>query len=160
MNIFIKLLGLMLVFACAAPFFIKKQNGEALITLNSLKVPELSLPKIEALTNKSTVLEGAGKTSKDELEVFKWRDKNGVVHYSDRQGADKKGKLTQIKGITILPSHSEQATSIDKRSNNQALSPATVPIGNISKLIKDANQVESLLQGRKQYQDGVIDSMK
>jgi len=151
MGIFIKLLIFLLVLACSAPFFLKGPNGNPLISTDKLKLPELSFDILKSKTAQSN--------SKDDLEVYKWRDEKGVIHYSDKQSADKKGSLTQIKGISILPSAS-RPKDVVKQQINSFPSPTTVPLTDIPKLIEDAKQVEQLVQGRKQRQDEMLDSMR
>ncbi len=152
MGIFIKLLIFLLVLACSAPFFLKGSNGMPLISADKLKLPDLSF---DSLKSKPVL-----SNSKENLEVYKWRDEKGVIHYSDKKGADKKGTLTQIQGISILPSAPTKPEKIAKQQTSSFPSPTTVPLADIPKLIKDAKQVEQLVQGRKQRQDEMLDSMR
>jgi len=162
MKIFIKLLVLLLILACASPFFIRGPNGQPLMSLNKLKFPEL--PSIASIQSKSGLFNSTAKTSqaknKGDIEVYKWRDEKGVVHYSDRQDSDKKGKLTEIKGISILPSAPVSTVAIKQQSAPLEIpSPTTVPLNEIPKLIKDAKQLEQVLQQRKQHQDAILDQL-
>jgi len=165
MKIFIKLLILLLILACASPFFIKGPNGTPLMSINQLKLPEFSMPSSNVLKEKIGLFKPSKTTtqklSKGDIEVFKWRDENGVVHYSDRQDSHKKGKLTQIKGITILPTTAE-TQELKQKVNSRINLPSstTIPSGDISKLITDAKQVEQVLQQRKLRQDEVIDGLR
>ena len=161
MKIFIKLLVLLLILACASPFFIRGPNGKPLMSLNKLKFPEL--PSIASIKSKSDLFNSTENSSqaknKGDIEVYKWRDEKGVVHYSDRQDRDKKGKLTEIKGISILSS--APASTVEHKEENglDLPSPTTIPLANIPKLIEDAKKVEQVLQQRKQWQDEVIDQL-
>jgi len=163
MKIFIKLLVLLLILACASPFFIRGPNGKPLMSLNKLKFPELAIPSIATLKNKLDLFNSTEKMrqakNKGDIEVYKWRDEKGVVHYSDRQDRDKKGKLTEIKGISILSS--APASTVEHKEENglDLPSPTTIPLANIPKLIEDAKKVEQVLQQRKQWQDEVIDQL-
>ncbi len=137
MNIFIKLLLLLLILACSAPFFIKRPGGEPLIMLNKLKLPKLSIPSFGLSKNKT-----AQATTQKGIKVFKWKDKNGVIHYSDKQDVNKKAKLTQINKISILPSTSKSEPVNSTSTSFPSLT--TVPLSDIPKLINDAKQVEQL----------------
>jgi len=163
MKIFIKLLLLLLILACASPFFIRGPNGQPLMSINKLIFPELPIPSISVLKSKLGFLNLAEKTSqpntKGDIEVYKWRDEKGVVHYSDRQSGDKKGTLTQIKGISILPSAADSSVVKQEDSSQGLPSPRRIPLANIPKLIDDAKQIEQVLQQRKQRQDAVIDGL-
>jgi len=161
MKIFIKLLILLLILACATPFFIRGPNGQPLMSLNKLKFPEL--PSVASIKSKSGLFNSTEKSSqaknKGDIEVYKWRDEKGVVHYSDRQGSDKKGKLTEIKGISILPSAAVSTVDKTEERSLSVPSPTTIPLANIPKLIEDAKQVEQVLQQRKQHQDEILDQL-
>jgi len=153
MNIFIKLLLLLLTLACSAPFFIKMPDGEPLIRLKKLKPPKLSIPTFGLSKNKITQA-----TTEKGIKVFKWQDKNGITHYSDKQDFNNKAKLTQINKISILPS-----TPNSNPVNNDSTSfPSltTVPLANIPKLINNAKQVEQLVQKRKQMQDNMLNDRR
>ena len=63
MKIFIKLMILLFILACATPFFIKGQNGQTLMSLNKFKLPELPLPSIATLKTKLGVSNSAEDTS-------------------------------------------------------------------------------------------------
>jgi len=152
MGIFIKLLIFLFVLACSAPFFLKGSSGMPLISIDKLKLPDLSFDSLKSKTAQSS--------SKDSLEVYKWRDEKGVIHYSDKKGADKKARLTQIQGISILPSAPIEPEKTVNQQTNSFPSPTTVPLADIPKLIQDAKQVEQLVQGRKQRQDEMLDSMR
>lgn len=83
-----------------------------------------------------------------------------MVHYSDRQDSGKKGKLTEIKGISILPSAPVSTVGNKQESTTSDFpSPTTVPLNTIPKLIEDAKQVEHVLQQRKQRQDEILDQL-
>jgi len=113
MGIFIKLLIFLVVLACSAPFFLKGSNGMPLISVDKLKLPELSFDSLKSKTTQSN--------SEESLEVYKWRDEKGVIHYSDKKGADKKGTLTQIQGISILPSAPKPEKVVKQQLNHYAL---------------------------------------
>lgn len=165
MKLFIKLLILLLILACAAPFFLKGPNGRPLINLDKYKLPDLLIPSIDDFKNTLGLSSSDGNKAtvvkKGAIQVYKWRDERGVVHYSDRQDSGQKAKLTQIKGITILPTN--QTTQVPKLPEKNTVNLpglTTVPLGEISKLIKDAKQVEQLLQDRKLRQDAIIDGAR
>lgn len=167
MKIFIKLLVLLLMLACAAPFFIKGPDGQSLMNVNEIKFPKLSMPSFDGLKNQLRVFNNeqhiALDANRDGLQVYKWRDEKGVVHYSDRAFAGKTSKLSRIEDITILPANSK-SNSLNRQARLdgngfQGPSPTTISLGQMPKLIKDAKQIEQLLKDRKQRQDAAIDAM-
>lgn len=162
MNIFIKLLVLLLILACAGPFFIKGPDGRPLMSIDKLKLPELSMPSFDI----SSVAPDADEQG-DGLRVYKWRDEKGVVHYSDSPAQGRQSKLTAIKDITVLSSEPAKQTYTKQPEKTAPLNQngvpvpglTTVPIADIPQLVEDARQVKRLVEERKQRQDRIVEGM-
>lgn len=164
MKIFIKLLVLLLILACVAPFFIKGPDGRPLMSIDKLNPLSLSMPSFDAFKTKRHEKEAANK---DSLRVFKWRDQRGVVHYSNRPGQEQRSELIEIKDITILPNQRQKQSFGTPAGNRVQLnnngnpipSPTSVPLSEIPKLVEDAKQVERLVQERKLKQDRIVEGL-
>ncbi len=157
MKIFIKLLLLLLIGAIAAPFFLKTPEGRPLITLEQIKIPELSIFSTDPV---SRWFRDSKDNETDSIKVYKWRDEKGVVHYSDYKKPGQEAELTEIKGISILPSMPKSETKQQKADTLAIPSPGTAQIGQIPKLIDDARQLEQVLGDRKKRQDEIIDAVR
>ncbi|MDF2182207.1 glutaredoxin domain-containing protein [Neptuniibacter sp. CAU 1671] len=53
-------------------------------------------------------------------EVYKWRDSNGVIHFSDRPPAGTHSKKVNIKPVSVVPStHVEDSTAVIGKSKDK-----------------------------------------
>jgi len=70
---------LLLIGALGIPFFIDNKNGE----------PMLSLPSTDGLLSSNEDTPVAAAILPHTTKVFKWKDANGVWHYTDQAPSDK-----------------------------------------------------------------------
>ena len=101
MRLLINLLILSLVIICVAPFFIKRHDGRPLINFSKPnllnKLPILSrLPTLREIIPSSRSKPDTAP-SKSYTKVYKWKDKNGVLHFSDRKNANDPCEVISVK---------------------------------------------------------------
>ncbi|MCK4708766.1 MAG: DUF4124 domain-containing protein [Gammaproteobacteria bacterium] len=162
MKLFGKLLIAVLVLAVLLPFTILKgKDGKPLMSISNIKMPDLSLPKIPDAVKNTEFSTGSG--SKD--IIYKWRDEKGELHFSSSpppegieytaKGYDPNTNLLQsVKIQTEEPEQpeAEKQSQIQKASDiGNPYSPAKV-----DKLIKDAQNIEKLLNDRVKKQETLI----
>lgn len=147
MKIFIKLLILIVILACGAPFFLKGPDGKVLLDIENIKSPVLSIWNSLEQTFESSINSEHKKST--ELEVYKWVDKQGVTHYSDKNDNSSKAKLTEIKAISVLPLQKTRHQETINASDN-SVGLTTIPLQNIPKLIDDTKQVKKVMEERNQ----------
>jgi hypothetical protein len=88
MKLFVKLMLFVVVAALAAPFVLKGPNGAPLMSLDGIRMPEVSLPDLgEVRDTLKAGVRAADEEPANVTEVFKWRDDEGVWHFSDKGGA-------------------------------------------------------------------------
>lgn len=98
MKLFIKVMILLVVLACAAPFILKRSDGLPWMSVSDLKAPDISMPDVKPLADKiSSLSDGkAGKESPEPTMVYKWKDKNGVWHFADKESTTSPGEAIKI----------------------------------------------------------------
>lgn len=92
MKLFYKLLTLIVVGAVAAPFILKDEAGRPLMSLDKLRMPDVSapaLPDIEStFKTAARKLPDIGlKETRDTVTAYKWQDADGTWHFSDKASA-------------------------------------------------------------------------
>ncbi len=161
MKLFGKLLIAALVLSVLLPFTILKgKDGRPLMSFSDIKAPSLSLPSMPDIVSdtKPKPVSGSGDI------IYKWKDKQGVLHFSSSpppegteftsKGYDPNTNLIQsVKVITepterLRPQQQQIQTSSDI---GNPYSPAKV-----EKLIKDAQNIEKLLNDRLKRQEALI----
>ena len=163
MKVLIKLLFLFLILAGMGPFFIKGPKGRPLLTVDDMHFP--SFPSFSEISSKAKPISQSGTSEQandsNSLKAYKWKDENGIAHYSDQHNPRYNSQLTEIKDITILPVYqtdSEHQSNISDSSRTSELPGlTTIPLQQIPKLIEDAKQLSNLLEERKKRQDRIID---
>ncbi len=171
MKIFLKLLMALVVLAVIAPFYLKNQQGAPLMSLNDIKMPNLSTPAIPDSV-KSAVSEISSKVSssdipgnaseKAQIKVHKWRDRDGVWHFSNidesRTGSNSTvifldpGKNTFTPTPILTKQPQREATSM-KTSGVENVTPnILLPLTHGKEAMDQAKQVQKLLEQRSQMQ--------
>ena len=162
MKLFGKLLIAALVLSVLLPFTILKgTDGKPLMSLDKLKLPDLSLPEIPDSVKNT----GLNPVSGSVDVIYQWKDEKGELHFSSTpppdgvkftsKGYDPNTNLIQsvkIQEETAQP-EAEQQPEIKKASDiGNPYSPEKV-----EKLIKDAQNIEKLLNDRLKKQEALID---
>ena len=143
MKIFIKLLLFIILLACIGPFLLKGPDGKPLLSIDAIRFP--AMPSWTEIKTKSGRLFSWGE-SQQNLQVFKWVDKKGVTHYSDKNDPRYISTRTEIKPLNVLSIPKRKKTEI----SDSSIGLTTVPLQNIPKLIDEAKQVKELMEGREQ----------
>jgi hypothetical protein len=151
MKIFIKFLIFITTLACIAPFLLKGPDGKQLLSIDAISFP--ALPSWTEIKNKSSRFLSWGE-SQQNRQVYKWVDKKGVTHYSDKNDPRYSSTLTEIKPLNVLSAHKPEKAEISDGS----VGLTTVPLQNIPKLIDDTKQVKKMMEGREQQIEKALSS--
>jgi hypothetical protein len=143
MKIFIKLLIFIIILACIAPFLLKGPDGKPLVSADAISLP--TLPSWTEIKNKSSRFFNWGG-SQQNIQVYKWIDKKGVTHYSDKNDPRYSSTLTEIKPLNVLSTHKMEKAEISDGS----VGLTTIPLQSRPKLIDDTKQVKKMMEGREQ----------
>lgn len=171
--------------ACVVPFFIKGSDDKPLMSLDRLKLPNISKPDLSRLKNirlpeivkktadklRSPEKEPVSKTPAG-MKLYKWTDKNGVVRYSDRKSSDGAGEtvyfsLEEKPGLpkkpTAVKAARENPTGIQPVSTGnkmpQTVNPLTEYITRARHLKSDAEAVRKQLEENYREQQRVLDDL-
>ncbi|MCF6325233.1 MAG: hypothetical protein L3J89_13095 [Gammaproteobacteria bacterium] len=168
MKIFLKLLMALVVLAVIAPFYLKNQQGVPLMSLNDIKMPNLSAPAIpdsmkstiSGISSKFPSSEIIGDTSeKPQIKVHKWRDRDGVWHFSNidesRTGSNSTVILLDSGKNTFTPPPVKQPQQETSRIKN--ITPnILLPLTHGKAAMDQAKQVQKLLEQRSQLQQQMM----
>ena len=168
MGFFVKFLIAALVIAVMLPFtFLKGKDGKPLMSINDLKGPDLSLPKIP--TGISAPDSAAGSAGKD--TIYQWKDAEGVTQFTSSpppagvdytsKGYDPNMNLIQSVKVKSEPesgSNSEAETLAQSQSRKEKTSSIGNPYSpeKVEKLFDDAHNIEKLLNDRMKQQEAAI----
>lgn len=163
MKLFGKLLIAALVLAVLLPFTILKgKDGRPLMSFSNIKAPEIALPGIPDAV-KNTDL---NPVSSNKDIVYKWRDKNGELHFSSKpppKGIEytAKGYDPNTNLIQSVKIEEEEPEQPEPEQEQQIKKPSDIgnPYSpkNVEKLIEDAQNVQKLLNDRLKKQQALID---
>ncbi len=173
MKIFLKLLMALVVLAVIAPFYLKNQQGVPLMSFNDIKMPNLSTPAIpesmkSAVSGISSKIPSSNMIGsapeKNEIKVHKWRDRDGVWHFSNidesRTGSNSTVILLDPGKNTFTPTpakQSQQATTSMKTSGIENVTPnILLPLTHGKATMDQAKQVQKLLEQRSQMQQQLM----
>jgi len=173
MKIFLKLLMALVVLAVIAPFYLKNQQGVPLMSLNDIKMPNLNAPAIPDSV-KSAVLDISANIpssntinstqEKAQIKVHKWRDKDGVWHFSNidesLKGANSQVILLNPGKNTFTPTPTKQpqreASNIETNSIENVTPNILLPLTHGKATMDQAKQVQKLLEQRSKTQQQMM----
>jgi len=159
MRFFIKLLITLVVLAVLLPFTILKgKDGRPLMSLDRLKAPELSVPKLPV----------PGNRKRQDL-IYRWVDDSGIVHFTNTpppagvaytvKGYDPDTNLIQ----SVRPTAATEPEPVQPVQSKSEKQPSSLKdIGNpysiekVEKLMDDAKNVQHLLEDRAKRQEQLI----
>lgn len=147
MPMFIKLMILAVVVACAAPFFLKGPDGQPLMTIDQFIANEhqnTNLPDVSSMTH-------AAKSSP--TRVYKWKDSDGVWHFSDSADDAPGAEMIEVDG----PVNTMQATATG--NNTTSLPAAQVPAQGERIADVSPDQLKQAMQAAEKLQQ-TIDQRK
>ncbi len=133
---------LVLVIGTSGLFFLKRPDGQPWLSVSDFVPETTSIP---------TLLEA---TSKGEIQVYRWQDKNGHWHLSDQPPAGEPFDTVNVDPNTNLiqgVSSEPDAQDEDPQKSVSAPipSPLTISPGKVQKLIEDAKNVQELANERE-----------
>lgn len=168
MKLFIKFMMFAVVLTCAAPFVLKRSDGTPWLSLTDLKTPDIALPDISPLTNQIKKLGNTDPENNNvgQTTVYKWQDKGGVWHFSDKASNASPSEEIKINHNTNLvhldkqesPVKLDQIASdeIISRDEDTPLNLEAGPYEQLPDLIDQAKNVENLLNQRQQQQEKIL----
>jgi len=83
LRYFIVAIILVVVLACILPFFLKGPDDQALISPDQVKLPEIKVLKDNVMDIRPIAPSQESNAKKRTSKVYKWKDKNGVIHFTD-----------------------------------------------------------------------------
>ncbi len=169
MKIFVKLLMALVVLAVIAPFYLKNQQGTSLMSVNNLKMPDLGMPKIPESVQ-STVTEMATQASispdvdqsEPKIKIHKWKDENGVWHFSS---TDDSARGIKSKVILLNPGKNKFTPTPPKQPDKEVKSTTDIdnvtpspllPFTHGKAAMEQAKQVQKLLEQRQKLQQQMV----
>ena len=173
MKLFYKLLIMLLLLACIAPFFIKGPDNRPLMTLDKLKFVNLSIPQLPSLAELklpavSTIGNTAIPAAVKKVKIYKWKDRDGCWYFSDHKNPDGPCEALYLPAGDNLASPNDSTNSIGeiKTSRQKHLSeihakltsakvPLTMPYTSAAELIKEIQQVKKQIEDKKE-QDALL----
>ncbi len=173
MKIFLKLLMALVVLAVIAPFYLKNEQGVPLMSFNDIKMPNLSAPAmpdslksaVSGISSKISSSDMIGSTpEKAQIKVHKWRDQDGVWHFSNidesRTGSNSTVILLDPAKNTFTPTSVKQPqreTTSMQTSGVENITPnILLPLTHGKATMDQAKQVKELLEQRSQMQQQMM----
>jgi len=173
MKIFLKLLMALVVLAVIAPFYLKNQQGAPLMSLNDIKMPNLSTPPIpdsvksvasEISDNIPSSIDSNVVQEKSKLKVHKWKDEDGVWHFSN---IDESSKGTNSEVIIINPGKNnftsapvkqpqQKVNNIDTHDVENVTPNILLPLTHGQATMDQAKKIQELLEQRAQIQQQMM----
>lgn len=144
---FIKIMILIVILACAGPFFIEGPDGEPLLTLGDLMPSAADVPDV---------------LPPEPVTVYKWQDENGIWQFSTEPvtGAE----TMELDGqVTVMEALDER--ELRRLSSDSASPPAnfTVPSGlttvapdKIEEMMKTVDSLQTTVDDRKSQIDKAV----
>ncbi len=160
MNLAIKFFCCLLVLGLAGLFVLKQPDGTPWLSLNDF-APDLSkvATSVEGLIN--TLTPDTSSTNSDadtQNGIYRWKDANGQWQFSDTAPSGLQAETVELSGelnrdlveqYTPPEPITRTNTAEPNPSNtNNSVIPATLSPEKISELIKDANNVQQLMDDR------------
>lgn len=159
LRTFLISLIIIIIIAVLLPFFLKGPDKKALISPDKIKLPAIKL--IKDKPEKDSNLTGSKRNvSRNKLKkIYKWTDKNGVLHFTDYPNPDGPSELIiaspdqPTKESSGSGSSKTDAKQDSKPKNDSSDLPLPVLISpdQVKKLKKDAEKINKELE--KRYED-------
>ena len=162
MGFFVKILIAALVIAVMLPFtFLKGKDGRPLMSIDDLKGPDLSLPKIPSgISPPDSATGSAGNDL-----IYKWKDAEGVTQFTSSpppagveytsKGYDPNMNLIQSVKVKPEPEAEPEAEPQSKKEKTSSIGNPYSP-EKVEKLFDDAKNIEKLLNDRMKQQEAAL----
>lgn len=176
MKLFFKLFKLSilpLVIMIGIPFFIKGPDNKPLLTWDKLTGPDITLPKLPELPNLKNIQEKIDKkvssvfssSNGKKMKVYKWKDKKGVWHFSDKENPNGASETIYVESIvdTVrfdpkVESEEREKSKISPKTSKgpmKRLSPVS-PYTQIPELFEQARDVKGQIERRYVEQGKIL----
>lgn len=147
-KLIFKLLILILISAFVAPFFIKDKKGKPLMTMDKIKLPQISLPELPKIfktaAKKNTQEYKPVETEilspnipepapgQDVIIIYTYKDEKGISHYTNKKPDLNDYKILYMpvnKGDdeNILSKLKEKLTNFTENIKQKQVTPEPVP---------------------------------
>lgn len=174
MKIYTKILISLVILAVIAPFYLRDRGGMPLMSINNLKMPEFGTPDVDIPTipeSAQAIVENltpdsapatansTEESSTTRVKLHKWRDENGVWHFTDIN-APPKGRKSEVVMINAdANTYTSSATGKVKEKVAETVddiekvqvSPL-LPFTHGKETMEQAKQVQKLLEERHKLQ--------
>jgi len=157
-NFIISLIILALL-AVLIPFFLKGPDKQALISPDKIKLPKIKIKKKKPVDDRWLPIPKGAKDKKNKSVIYKWKDKHGVVHFTDYPNPN--GPSEEISAVpSQAPSPKTKSSPKNiadsaKNPDNDGISTLPFPISlspsRDKKLKQDAEKIREVLEQR--YED-------
>jgi hypothetical protein len=179
MSLPIKAFSAVLILGCAGLFVLKKPDGTPILSMQDF-LPDISSLALDAkklirdakeLTSSignspdGNSEDGAEQNAQAESGIYRWKDSNGQWQFSDTPPTNQSAEAINVSGnlnkdlVATYEPPKELAIENDTANSNTgstaSLVPMTISPDEVSKLMKDVNNMQQLMDDRgeqlKQY---------
>jgi len=165
MSLIIKLFCAVLVIGLAGLFVLKKPDGTPWLSVNNF-IPNTETISLDAkalfndiLSNKALSNKIFSEGNHNSGDVYRWKDKNGQWQYSDTPPENQAAENISVNGNlnsdlaknpskNKAPKSTTNETTLESNTEKTSLLPSTLAPDQVSKLIKDTNNVQKLIDDR------------
>jgi len=150
---------LLVLLACLLPFFLKGPGDQKLLSTDKIKLPEIKLLKKKPQDTRILPTTTGDKRPKKSKTLFKWKDKHGVLHFTDYPNPN--GPSQEMEALPHRTPADESMSSKKQlsdikenefRETSPALPlPLTISPSQVKKLKEDAEKIGEVL--KKRYDD-------
>lgn len=145
---------LLLIAAMGLPFFIDNKNGE----------PMLSLPSTEGLLNTESATSAIAPALPSTTKVFKWKDENGVWHYTDQapkgnanvETVEVNSRTNIIQGLNIAEPNESTNTAADISANMTPPDADFLSLERAKNIMSDAKLARQAMEQRNQQLQAIV----
>ena len=147
---------LLILLACLLPFFLKGPGDQKLLSTDKIKLPEIKFLKKKPQDTRVIPTTTGDKRTKNSKTIFKWKDKDGVLHFTDYPNPN--GPSQEMEAPPHRTSADEftpskkQFSDIKKNEFQEAAPalplPMTISPSQVKKLKEDAEKIGEVLKKR------------
>ena len=174
MKLFYKLLIMILLLACMAPFFIKGPDNRPLMTLDKLQLVNFAIPQLPSLAELqlpgvSTRGNTAIPAAAEKVKIYQWKDRDGSWHFSDHKNPDGPYEVLYLPAGDNLAGPNDSANPIGaiKTSLQNHLSeiqaqlpsakdPMSMPYSSAAELMQEAQRVKKQIEDKYKEQSSLL----
>ncbi|MGO2129623.1 MAG: DUF4124 domain-containing protein [Pseudoalteromonas prydzensis] len=157
MKYFSYLAIMVLLISVAGLCYLQRTDGQAWLTSDEITRQSSDTlaraVKVISETSQKVVESMTADSSSEAIVIYKWQDKQGQWHYSDRPNPDGKSQqmLLDPNDITVVAAEDTAILKGSAKTTNMALTGTASRVYDpvvIKKLFEDAEQVKSALEQR------------